>query len=1122
MMPVRLAIRALLVALALPMALAATAQADESPDAKAPKAQTEDPVVAKARALRERGDAHQRAQRSDEAIASYQAAIELMQSSGGDHEELALALNELAFVLHSLGRPKEAVPSLERALSIRERLFDGQDHPALASSLNNLAAVLDVLGRAREALPYYKRALSMHQRLFEGDHPRVAMSLIGLTGVLYGLGKARESLPYCEQALSMSRRLFGADHPHVATSLNNLAAALVSLGRTKQALPHLEQALSMTRRSCEGDHPDVAISLNNLAHVLDTLGRAREALQYREQTLSMYRRLEDHLGVAASMNNLASSLAAIGKPREALPYYRDALSIRRRLHEGDHPDVAASLNNLATVLGSLGKAEEALLYSDHALVMYQRLFEGDHPLVAKALTNLATVLCDLGKARRALPHLAQALSMHRRLFGEDHPDVVGCLSNLAHLLVALDRRGDAQATAEEAIQIGERIRWLDRHEPRVLLGELHVRERDFLSAIRVLKPAAEQLAARRRAAAALGSEGRATYVAHLRRRDPYPPMIHANVALGRADDAFGVLEQSRGREMLDLLQRGEGDPLEAAKAVARNRGDERLLARIQEMAFAVHDSASAVAIATTALERARARGLRRERATAKAAVVSARAAHERALRERLAVIQDVLPEGRPLDAKQAKALLGEGEIMLAYGLGEHSFLLALSRDDIRAYALQVASEPASSRMLAEDVAAYREALSLRGRTPLSVDGHPGAALFRTLVPDDLWVTLKDASRVYVLPHGVLHQLPFEALVVGTDGDKPVYWAQEGPPIAYAASAAVLSALKARPKTIGPLSVVAVGDPVFENVVQWPNEGVVIKDVAPDSQGAKAELRPGDVITAYGATKTATYKDLMAAIRGTDPASEEISLTVEREGAIRTAALKPGKIGVYLAQEPPQVAGPKVLANLAPGVLRGGRLARLPGTGDEVRAIQKLLEEQQGPDSLKVLLREQATEAALFEAANSPRVLHVATHGLIEPDQGARASRLALTPPRVPRPDNDGFLSLGDLLERWRSRLEGTELVVLSACESHAGKLDQNEGMLALPWGFCFAGARSCIASLWQVDDKSTAKLMTSLYQHMAQGGRLSPCEALHAARQELMKTHPDPYYWAPFLFAGAP
>ena len=101
-------------------------------------------------------------------------------------------------------------------------------------------------------------------------------------------------------------------------------------------------------------------------------------------------------------------------------------------------------------------------------------------------------------------------------------------------------------------------------------------------------------------------------------------------------------------------------------------------------------------------------------------------------------------------------------------------------------------------------------------------------------------------------------------------------------------------------------------------------------------------------------------------------------------------------------------------------------------------------------------------------------------------------------------------------------MDGTELVTLSACESQSGKLERNEGMFALPWGFCFAGARACIASLWKVDDASTAKLMVGLYRRMFAGDTLQPCDALHGARVELMKTHPDPYHWAPFVFVGAP
>ncbi len=66
--------------------------------------------------------------------------------------------------------------------------------------------------------------------------------------------------------------------------------------------------------------------------------------------------------------------------------------------------------------------------------------------------------------------------------------------------------------------------------------------------------------------------------------------------------------------------------------------------------------------------------------------------------------------------------------------------------------------------------------------------------------------------------------------------------------------------------------------------------------------------------------------------------------------------------------------------------------------------------------------------------------------------------LAQTQHLIARALGGGEAALGDLLEHWRGRLDGTELVVLSACESRKGRLERDEGMFALLWGFCFAVA----------------------------------------------------------------
>jgi CHAT domain-containing protein len=113
--------------------------------------------------------------------------------------------------------------------------------------------------------------------------------------------------------------------------------------------------------------------------------------------------------------------------------------------------------------------------------------------------------------------------------------------------------------------------------------------------------------------------------------------------------------------------------------------------------------------------------------------------------------------------------------------------------------------------------------------------------------------------------------------------------------------------------------------------------------------------------------------------------------------------------------------------------------------------------------------------------------------------------LALTRPKEISPQDIGFLRLDDLLRDWRSKLDGTRLVVLSACDTGRGATVGDSAM-ALPWGFFFAGARTVVASLWRVDDEATALLMARFYENLLGtfekprkigGEEYAPGKALH-------------------------
>jgi CHAT domain-containing protein len=425
---------------------------------------------------------------------------------------------------------------------------------------------------------------------------------------------------------------------------------------------------------------------------------------------------------------------------------------------------------------------------------------------------------------------------------------------------------------------------------------------------------------------------------------------------------------------------------------------------------------------------------------------------------------------------------------------------------------------------------YVEALSRPGRVAeaQAQGDHPGRRLFDLLVPTDLWRTLRGVRTLYVVPHGAIHRVPLEALPVGTSARGTTYWVDEGPAIAYVPSASVLAWLRGqRTESAARLSFVAVGDPEFGDraeAVPWPDTGLVVVSVDETGQAARLGLRPGDVLQEYGGRPLRDVKSLADAIAaGAGGEGADLQVVRETERLVLRAA--PGRLGVRLAEEPPPVSGPRLAAS-APGLAtaRGGALSRslspLPGSRREVGAIAHAFRTASKDARVVILLGGDATEARLQREARGARYLHLATHGLVDENDSASFSSLALTAPRVPVPGDDGFLTLVDLLERWRGLLVGTDLVVLSACRTQRGPLQHDEGVFALTLGFALAGCPSAVASLWKADDDSTPLLMAELYAALLSGGAPSKPEALARAVRALRVSHPDPYHWAPFVYVG--
>jgi CHAT domain-containing protein len=220
-------------------------------------------------------------------------------------------------------------------------------------------------------------------------------------------------------------------------------------------------------------------------------------------------------------------------------------------------------------------------------------------------------------------------------------------------------------------------------------------------------------------------------------------------------------------------------------------------------------------------------------------------------------------------------------------------------------------------------------------------------------------------------------------------------------------------------------------------------------------------------------------------------------------------------------------------------VRGGVLqfTPLPGTAAEAKALKSLLKLTDD----QVFTQGQASEAVLKQL-KGPRILHLATHGFFLADQAvdltSEAPRLLgqdrLLVPKGEHPllrsglalaganrlrsgQDDGILTA---LEVAGLDLVGTELAVLSACETGVGHVLNGEGVYGLRRALVLAGVQTQVVSLWKVDDTATKDLMVDYYQRLSAGAGRSA--ALRQAQLTMLKdperTHP--YYWGAFMVVG--
>lgn len=201
-----------------------------------------------------------------------------------------------------------------------------------------------------------------------------------------------------------------------------------------------------------------------------------------------------------------------------------------------------------------------------------------------------------------------------------------------------------------------------------------------------------------------------------------------------------------------------------------------------------------------------------------------------------------------------------------------------------------------------------------------------------------------------------------------------------------------------------------------------------------------------------------------------------------------------------------------------------RFSPLPATGVEGEEIAAIL----GMNKSQLLRGSEALEAVV-KSCTSPPIAHFATHGFFLETHGDISPLLSsgivlagantwIRGGDLPADAEDGILTAEDVngLD-----LSETELVVLSACDTGLGGIENGQGVFGLRRAFLLAGASSLVFSLWKVPDKETKELMLYFYQNIVLRGK-GRAEALRLAQLSMKEKYPHPFYWGAFICQGNP
>ena len=935
-------------------------------------------------------------------------------------------------------------------------------------------------GKYSQAIPLAQSALAIWEKVLGPNHLIVATSLDILAGLYQDQGNYAAAEPLYKRSLAIFEKALGPDHPNIATSLNHLAGLYHDQGNYAAAEPLHKRSLIIWEKALGPDHLIVATSLNNLAELYQDQGNYAAAEPLYKRSLAIWEKAlgPDHLNVATSLNNLAALYKAQGNYAAVEPLYKRSLAIFEKALGPDHPDVATSLNNLATLYLEQGNYAAAELLYKRSLAIWGKALGPDHPNVAQSLNNLAALYQDQGNYAAVEPLHKRSLAIWEKALGPDHPNVAQSLNNLAELYRNQGNYAAVEPLYKRSLAIFEKA--LGPDHPNVAtslnnLAALYQEQGNYAAAEPLYK---QSLAIFEKA---LGPD-------------------HANVA--QSLNNLAALYKAQGNNTLahSYLQKGL-QAEERTLTLNLSGGSEKqkqlylqTFSGTQDYAISLHlqdmlqDTVAARLALTTILQR-------------KGRILDLLSSNQQLLRQNLKsedqTLFDSLSNARrqlanltfnqpeKLSPEQYKNQINQLEDQINQLEDQLSRRSAEFRAQIQPITLEAIQRLIPANTALVEFVVYKP-VNPKTSAGKSFGTSRYAAYILKSQGDPQGIDLGEADKIDQAITAFRRNLQDSQTLP-----------EEIKVSARKVDALTMQRLR---NQLGSIHTLLLSPDGLLNLI--PFEALV-------------DETNHYLVEANAFTYLSSGRDLLRL--ETPFASQQPPLLLADPFF--------DKPGMVVAQTTPENSK----APTRSIDLTQQSFPPLKGTEDEVNAILPLLKNHY--PGTRSLMGAQASKSAI-EQVKRPQILHIATHGFFEtptPPKAGSATTLTDNPLlfsglvlagfklKPPTPDDNGILTA---MEVTGINLLGTKLVVLSACNTGAGKLSTGEGVYGLRRALVIAGAESQLFSLWRIDDGFTPKLMETYYKKLlARSGR---SDALRQTQLDLLKDkdYSHPYYWASFIFLG--